>query len=569
MPQDAFTLKYLCAEFNEVFSNGKVNRIIQPSNDEIMLTVYTSKKCTKKMLINVNPSSPRISICNQEKDSPLTAPNFCMLMRKHLLSATILGVELVGFDRIVKIDFLSCGEFFDAVKKTLYIELMGRYSNIILTENAKILGGNRGINMFDNGVRPLIVGKEYVYPPVNDKKLPNDKDLINIFANINNDNIAEIICKNIQGIATSTAKEIEEKFLSKFNQNLSENFASELFNFINDYLYNTTKKPCVIVEDNLVKDVCVYPYNSTGEIIEFDYLFEAEDYYFEKKDNLKIFKSKFERLNGIINSAIKKAKKKLVSISSRENDALSAEENRLKGELILANIYRLKDGEKVCILDNYYDGSKIEILLDERLSISKNAENYFKKYNKQKRTLDALKPQKEQAQKELDYFNSVSDEIALAENIFDLDLIKVELEKAGLIVEKQTTAKKKKEESVFYREYIVDGFIIKAGRNNAENDKLTFSSPQTDTWLHAKDYHSSHLIIESGGREIPEKVLTIASEICAYYSRGRDGGKTEVVYTLRKNVKKPPKSKLGFCTYDNYKSMVVSPKKHTEFLKNE
>ena len=122
MPQDAFTLKYLCAEFNEVFSNGKVNRIIQPSNDEIMLTVYTSKKCTKKMLINVNPSSPRISICNQEKDSPLTAPNFCMLMRKHLLSATILGVELVGFDRIVKIDFLSCGEFFDAVKKTLYIE---------------------------------------------------------------------------------------------------------------------------------------------------------------------------------------------------------------------------------------------------------------------------------------------------------------------------------------------------------------------------------------------------------------------------------------------------------------
>ena len=172
MPQDAFTLRYLCAELNSVFAGGKVNRIIEPNNDELVLTVYTGKR-TEKLLLNVNPAAPRIGILSEERDSPLTAPNFCMLMRKHLLSATLLSVELIGFDRIVKIDLLASGEFKDAVKKTLYVELMGRYSNIILTENGRILGGNRGINMFDNGVRPLFVGQPYVFPPVGDKKLPS------------------------------------------------------------------------------------------------------------------------------------------------------------------------------------------------------------------------------------------------------------------------------------------------------------------------------------------------------------------------------------------------------------
>ena len=165
MPQDAFTLKYLCQELNALFSGGKVNKITEPTNDELVFTIYTGKR-TEKLLLDVNPSCPRIGVINQEKESPLTAPNFCMLMRKHLLSATLDSIELIGFDRIVKIEFTASAEFFDAVKKTVFVELMGRYSNIILTENGKILGGNRGINMFDNGVRPLIVGYPYVFPPV-------------------------------------------------------------------------------------------------------------------------------------------------------------------------------------------------------------------------------------------------------------------------------------------------------------------------------------------------------------------------------------------------------------------
>lgn len=563
MPQDAFTLRYLCEELNELFKGGKVNKITEPSADELVLTVYTGKK-TEKLLLNVNPAAPRIGVINQDKESPLTAPNFCMLMRKHLLSATLMGIELIGFDRIVKIDFMASGEFFDAVKKTVYVELMGRYSNIILTENGKILGGNRGINMFDNGVRPLIVGKPYVFPPVGDKKLPTDQKLKQIFDGVKTENIADVIVKNVQGVAQSTSKEIQLDYakIIKDNEEIS------LFDFVNEYLYKTQKKPCVIIENNQVKEVCVYPYSCIdGSILSFEKLYLAEDYYFEKKEQAKLYKNKKERLTSITSSAIKKVKKKLVAITAKERDALTAEDNKIKGELILSNIYKLKGGESEIELENYYDNSMVKIQLDARLSASKNAENYYKKYNKQKRTLVALAPQKEQAEKELDYLLAVLDEITLAEDILELDLVQTELENYGLIVERRATNKKKKDNG-FCRVYEAEGFIIRAGRNNSENDKLTFTSQADDVWVHAKDYHSSHVIIVSAGKVVPERIIKIAAEICAYYSKGREGGKTEIVYALKKYVKKPPKSKPGFCTYDNFKSMVVNPEKHAEFLKS-
>ena len=214
MPQDAFTLKYLCRELDLIFKNGKVNRIIQPSEDEVVFTVYTGSK-TEKLYISVSPSCPRITVINEEKSAPLTCPNFCMLLRKHLLSATIESISLVGFDRIVKIEFIASNEFFDAGHRTLYVELMGRYSNIILTNEKIIVGTNRGINFFDNGIRPLIVGQPYKFPPVGDKKLPDDLSLVLKFENIKAKDIAQTILQNVQGVAESTAKEIALHYLKK------------------------------------------------------------------------------------------------------------------------------------------------------------------------------------------------------------------------------------------------------------------------------------------------------------------------------------------------------------------
>ena len=565
MPQDAFTLRYLCSELDAVFKGGKVNKIIQPSSDELILTIYTGKK-TERLLFNVNPASPRIGVVNEEYESPLTAPNFCMLMRKHLLSATVLGVELIGFDRIVKIDFLASGEFVDAVKKTVYVELMGRYSNVILTENGKILGGNRGINMFDNGVRPLFVGHEYKFPPVNDKKLPSDVALVEKFIGVQKENFAELLCRNVQGIAVSTANEIVNGYFANKGEKVED--STEFFQYLNHYLYKTKLNPCVNICDGEVKDVLVYPYHTiSGEYKYFDTLYRAEEYYFNARDAIKRFKSKRERLLSITNTAIKKAKKRLTAIKAKEKDALSAEENRIKGELLLANIYKIKNGEKQCVLQNYYDGSDVVISLDERLSVAKNAENYYKKYNKQKRTLSALEPQKDMAEKELSYLESVLDEITISETIEELLLVQSELEFASIIAENKGQKKNKKLAEVFCRTYLVNDYKIKVGRNNSENDKLTFTAKPEDLWLHVKDYHSSHVVIENKGKKVPDEVLLVAGEICAYYSKCRDNGKVEIVYTEKKHVRKPPKSKLGFVTYENFKSFVVKPQKHAEFLK--
>ena len=572
MPQDAFTLKYLCIELNNVFASGKVNRIVQPDNDEVIFTVYNGKK-TERLLLNVNPASPRIGIISAERESPLTAPNFCMLLRKHLSAATLDGISLVGFDRIVKIDFTASGEFFDAVKKTLYVELMGRYSNVILTENGKILGGNRGINMFDDGVRPLIVGKPYVFPPVNGKKIPDDISLIQYYSDYNGGGAAEYICAGVQGLAVSTAREAVLAFSDKIGVGYEEcdknfaHYASEFFQFFNEFLFNAKPAPCVIKENGLVKDVCLFPYRLIkGEVVSFEKLYLAEDCYYTERTRAKKFNEKRERLKSIISAALKKVKKRLTAINAKEKDASDAEDNRIKGELIISNIYRIKRGEESCSLENYYDGGAItDIKLDPRLSPSENAQAYYKKYNKKKRTIEAILPQKEQAENELNYLESISDELSLTENIDDVNMVYAEARAAGLVNDRNPV-RKEKEQTSFCRVYKIGDYIVKAGRNNTENDRLVIAAKPESMWFHAKDYHSSHVVIEYGGKNFTEDIIVKAAEICAYYSKGREGGKTEIAYTLKKNLKKPKKAKAGLWVYDNYKTVLVKADAHKEFL---
>ncbi len=565
MAQDAYTLNYLCKELNIRLQNSRVNKIVQVDNDKIVFTLYTGAK-TERLLIDINPGAPRIGLIKGDMNAPLTAPNFCMLLRKHLLSARLNEITLIPFDRIVKITFIAQSDFFADTEKTLYVELMGRYSNAILTANGKVLGGNRGINMFDNGIRPLIVGKQYDFPPSNGKIAPKDISLKNQLKLYDGkEELFRFIFNVTQGIALDTAREIELTFYKQNN----EYSAEKLFEHINKFVYGSEVSPVVYFENGLVKDVCVYPFESINcEHKRFDGVIEAEEFYFEEKEKNKNFKNLYTRLNGVLTAKIKKSKKKLSAITSREKECLNAEENKIFGELILANIYKIKTGDKSLTALNYYDNKEIKIDLLENLSPSQNAEKYYKKYNKQKRTLISLKPQKEDAEKELEYLNSALSELEIAENVEDLKLILEELIVAGLII-RNGAQKKKKEEQKEFLTYGYLGFTVKVGKNNAENDRLTGSAKSEDVWLHVKDYHSSHVIIESNGKTVLEEVLKFSAEICAYYSKCRDTEKAEVVYTLKKHVKKPPKSPLGFCVYDNFKSITVNPNKHTEYLKNK
>lgn len=562
MPQDAFTLRYLCEELNGIFKGGKVNRITQPTADSSVFTVFTKEGKIKKLLLDVAPSSPRIGVVKEEPEQTILSSNFNMLLKKHLLASTVTGISMVGFDRIVRIDFLPSAEIFDAPPKTLYVELMGRYSNVILTENGLVLGGNRGINSLDNNVRPLISGRKYLLPPVGDKKPPWDIGLKEKFA-VRPVDIPATLCACVQGIAPSTAKEIETEYFDRFKEYDGDKF----FDFLNGYLLDASVSPCVFIENGEIKDVCVYPYkNLCGEKKFFDKLYLAEEEYFGAKSSKKAFNELFLRLQSKTETAIKKVRKRLSAINSREKDAESAEENKIKGDLILANIYKISVGAEEIELFNYFDGTNLKIALDKRLSAAQNAQAYYKKYGKQKRAKTALIAERETAESELEYLNGVSEEISLAENVADLKAVREELVAAGIIRENAPKKGKKEVKSVG-REYEIGGFKIKAGRNNVENDRITFSAKPSDIWLHAKDYHSSHVVIETEGKKVADEILTAAGEICAYYSKGREGGKTEIVYTLRKNVKKPPKSKLGFCTYTDFKSITVKPDAHLFELK--
>ena len=563
MPQDAFTLNFLCYELNEALSGGKINKIVQPSKDTVVLTVYTGKR-TERLLLDVNPGSPRIGVTEENFESPLTAPNFCMLLRKHLLSATIEHISIVGFDRIVKIELSPSEEYFDSEKKVLYVELMGRYSNIILTEKGKVLGGNRGVNFFDNGVRPLIVGRDYTLPPKGDKREPWDKALIDIFNENKGGKVSFLITSLVQGFAGSTADELERKFVDKYIE--KADFGKQLYDTLNCFVKDREKNPCVTMNEGVYTDVYAFPYETKkGELIFFEKLYLAEEYYFSEKQKQKKKKELFERLQGTVNTAEKKIKKRLIAILSREREADKAEENRLFGELILANLYKIKQGDECVVLDNYYDGGKVQILLDKNLSPSKNAENFYKKYNKQKRAKEMLVLQREQAEGEAEYLSSVKDEIALCETIEELFLVKDELLANGIINEQKNIRKKQPTQK--YRSYEIEGFNVKVGRNNTENDEVTLSAKGSDVWVHSKDYHSAHAIIERQGREVPCSVISKVASICAYYSRARNSGKSEVVYTERKFVKKPKKSKAGFFTYTDYNTVIVSPNRYEEYLK--
>lgn len=562
MPQDAYTLRYLCEELNDLFGGGRINRITEPNADVTIFTVYTEKG-VRKLLLDTDPSSPRIGVIDAEpqNDEGAMPNNFCMLLRKHLISATIDKISLVGFDRIVKIDLTPTSQFFDAPQKVIYVELMGRYSNVILTENGKVMGANRGVNFLDNNVRPLITGLDYRFPPAGDKKEPTDCALKEIFLK-KEDVTAENICKNVSGIATSTAEEIARGF-SESGKDVSE-FTEYLIN----YVYSEFKKPCVTWENGEIKDVFVYPYTiATGEKQYFDKLYLAEEQYFNDKKTAKKIKEMRTGLNSLLNSALKKASKRLSLIMSRINDAADAEDDKIKGELILANIYRLKGGEEKAIFDNYYDGTKTEIVLDKKLSPAKNAENYYKKYNKKKRAEQMLLPQKERAEEDIAYINSVISETRFSDNVEDLKAVRDELSEYGLIKTYQKKTKKAVKDLKEPRIYDVFGFNVKSGRNNTENDRVTFSAKPQDIWLHIKDGHSTHVIVETLGKTLPEKILLIAAEICAYYSDGRESGKTEIAYCEKKNVKKPKGAKPGFCIYSEFKSMTVVPDAHTEFLK--
>ncbi|HCY51963.1 MAG TPA: hypothetical protein DHU65_04580 [Clostridiales bacterium] len=565
MPQDAFTLKFIADELSKELVGAKINRINQPNPDEVVLFTY-NKGSNKKLLVSTNAVSARISFIEKEKPNPLTAYGFCMLLRKYLIGGEITKVEAIKNERIIKITLSALNDFFESKQRELYAEIMGKYSNVVLSENDKIIGSLKSFNLSLDSLRPLVSGMNYTLPPKQDKFLPDDPKLIAALDKKSEEDgfsLYSFLFENVIGLAKNTAKEIETRYFNKENT-LN---AGKVYEFLNEFLVNPGIKPCVKLNQNgMPKDFFITDYISeSGETEFYDNVVTAQEECFRKKDEARIFGDYKRKLAAVVKKTDDKLKKRKKIIDEKEKNCSDAEEIKIKGELILANLYRIKRGDDTLIAENYYDGTTVKIPLDKTLTPSENAERYYKKYNKEKRTTAALVPQREELFKEIDYVNSLYSFINAAETYEDLLSVENELKAVGFIKSEAKKQKKKLPEK--YDTFIVDGVTVKIGKNNVSNDELTSSADRNFYWMHVKGYHSAHVIICD--KTPSENVIKTAAEICAYRSEARNGGKTEVDYTLKKYVKKPQGANPGFVNYTDYETISVMPEAHADLMKTK
>ena len=565
MPQDAFTLYHQAKELNKMLAGGKINKIAQPTESEVYFSVYANN-ARYKLAVSANVATARVCTAAAEKENPLAAYNFCMLLRKHLLNAVIKEISLDGFDRVIKLVFSCYDELFGEKEKILYAEIMGKYSNAVLVQDGKVLGAMKTASVEEASKRPLIVNFPYLPPPSQDKLSPLDPALAGRLAQFIGGDLGKFLFENVAGLSFQTAAEIAYRFGESGALNLAA--AEKLYRFIGKFLFETKLEPCVKVGGNGAEDFFAFRYETlSGEYRLFPSLNAAEEFFFEEKDKTRTFSALKNKLSECVKKEEKKFLKRLSVISDKENDCRDAQTDKIKGDLILSNIYRVKKGDKVLVCENFYaDNAEIKIFLDENLSAQDNAQRYYKKYNKQKRTLRAIAPQKEEVLAALAYIESLKSEIELAENAQALSFVEAELVAAGYLKKKAERKPGKKPAAAGYI-YEIDGFTVRAGRNNSENDFITSSARGKDIWLHAKKYHSSHVVIDVRERPVTQKVVKAAAEICAYYSAGRGGTKIDIDYAEKKFVKKPPKAAPGFWIYSEFSTVTVDPAKHEEFLK--
>ncbi|MDE5943061.1 MAG: NFACT RNA binding domain-containing protein [Clostridia bacterium] len=554
MPQDAFTISYVAKELKEKLIHGKISRIVQPAREELTFIIYTGSG-NVKLDANLSARGARLSLSEDEKPVPQVAPNYCMLLRKHLQNAEILDIKQHGFERIIYFDLKCVSDFSSSVMR-LYFEIMGKYSNAVLCGgDGTIIGALKTTSIGDNTKRLILGGVKYALPEPQDKILPNDVSALKEVLKTEGDK-AKIISDRITGISYATALEAVEC--------LGENLTAEQ---LYGYLFEQTTDPCVTFLNGEPADFKVR--SCSHEQVRYSTILEAQAAYYSYTYKKQTFQAAKTKAESALCAQIKKVEKRLAEISSKLVECEGAEKIKLKGELITANIYAIERGAKTLECINYYDpeGGRIKIELDPTLTPSQNAQKYYKKYAKLKRTLLSVSEQKAQAEKKLDYLKSISAHLNAAEEICDLEEISEELVQLGFI--KAVKTKNKKTAVTPYRTYEFRGFKIIAGRNNLQNERLTKSLAQDDIWLHTQKYHSSHVAIITDGREVADGVIKTAAEICAYYSDGREGAKIPVDYVKKKFVKKPPKTDAGFVIYTDYKTALAEPDAHRELLKED
>lgn len=560
MAFDGFINKAIVNELNHWVINGKIMKVHQPSKDELILNIY-SNGSKFNLDICISSSNCRINLTSEKKSNPINPTSFCMLLRKHLVGAKIRNIETIGLDRLIILHLETFNELNDLVNKKLVVELMGKHSNIILlNENDIIIDSVRHIS----SDRIILPANPYTLPmsdKINITDITN-KEFIDLIQKHSN-NFINFISSHFYGFSKTHINYITNT-LNINTTNISESDTIRFYNYVIDLISNINSFTvnCTNFEFNNKNDYVLISSENPSELEINNFV----DNYYSSKEKNEYFENYRNNVLKIILSVLKKYEKRLSNINSRLEECKDMDKYKLYGELITANLYKLNNNINLetVTLNNYYDNNNsITILLDKRYSPSINAKRFFKKYNKLKNALEIVSKQKESTKKELDYIESIIYSLTSASSINEVDDIYLEIQEN--LLDKKINNKnknKKQKEASFPITLNIDGYTVYIGRNNKQNDYLTFKiAAKNDLWFHSKDIHGSHVILKiDSDKDINEDIIYKCASLAAYYSKGKNSSKVLVEYTFVKNIKKPKDSKPGFVTFTNYRTVLVEPK---------
>ena len=576
MAFDAVTVRCITDELCEKLVNGRIDKIHQPEKDEITINIRTLTD-SYKLVLSASSAHPRVHFTEVSKKNPITAPMFCMLLRKHIGSGKITAIEQVGFERIIRFSIESYDELGDLTTKYLIAEIMGRHSNIILTNcDMKIIDCIKHIDFTISSVRQLLPGLTYTAPPEQDKT-----DLIRIADSVKIDFSSPVqsadkaILSSIAGISPLTAREIVYKAFGRTDVKNGELTDSGK----NKILYETVRiakdvnsnnfSPCMIINSTGGKlmefsAIPITQYESLAEVRSFDNISVLLDTFYSTRDMHERMRQKGADLVKLLSNNIERVSKKLVILNKTIADAENKDKHKIYGDLLMANLYALEQGQKSAEVQNYYEENApiVKIPLDPQLTPSQNAQKYYKKYNKAKTAEVEAAKQIESAKSDLEYLESTLTEVEIADTEADLNAIRAELITEGYLNRRVNPKKQKQSASKPMHFVSSDGFDIYVGKSNNQNDYLTTKfANSSDLWFHTKNIHGSHTVIKLGlDKDVPKRTITEAAQLAAYYSKGRDSSQVPVDFTQIKNVKKPNGAKPGMVIYDSYNTIYVTPK---------
>lgn len=551
---------------------GRIDKVYQPSRDEIIIAIR-SEGSTKKLLFSSGANCARVHLTETSPENPKTPPMFCMLMRKHLGGGKLLSIRQDGLERILYFDFECMNEIGDMVKVTVAIEIMGRYSNIILISGeGRIIDAIRRVDAEMSRERMVLPGMTYTLPSKPEKIsfLYSEKEEIRekLFSLHNND-LSKCLVSTFEGISPLFARECVDRASGR--DMTLEDLDEATFDKLCDYIFSEREKllsgkcdfTVLTDENNNLKDFCFTDIKQYGNLMtskSFSTAGETLDKFYSERDNSNRLKQRSSDMIKFLSNTSERISRKLALQREELRECDLKDDLKLKGDLINANIWRLEKGQKKTVLENYYDDNKeIEIALDERLSPAQNAQKYYSEYRKSVNAEIKLTELIEKGEKELIYIDSVLDSLMRSTTENEVLILRQELAEQGYL--RLKGGKQKPPKELPPMEFVSsDGFRILVGRNNKQNDKLTLKTAEkTDIWLHTKDIPGSHVIICAEGNEVPENTITEAAVLAAYHSKGKSSAQVPVDYVEVRFVKKPAGAKPGMVIFTNNRTLYIRP----------